>query len=190
MKKQLWSLFCILSVIGQVQAEWLDNFVGTKTNEFKCEQGGFAVRVPCTLKETSETMDTVGGKTVCHQFEGERGVYQYAVSYSDYQQSFINQYDSDTLLLGASAGALNASKGRILSVSNVTLVKYLENSKKIISYPGKEVSISGKRQEKAFVVRARFYLVGNRLYSVMIVSPQGKEDSVMMADFLESFRLL
>ena len=173
------------------QAGWFDAVVSPpQSKEFKSIEGGFTLKAPCTLKETVESLDTAYGKTVSHSFQGVQGAYQYAVAYNDYQETFMNQNvrtrdDADNVLLGACAGMVRGVKGRILSTFNVVLTKYTVDAR----YPGKEITITGTTQSQSFVIKARFYLVGKRLYTITISCPKGKEDSTLTADFMNSFHL-
>ncbi len=149
--------------------------------EFKSEAGAFSVTTPVGLRAATQSVDTQAGKLEIHTFFGQQGATGYMVGYVDYPQEVVQQGDPAKILDGSRDGAVSNVNGKLVIETKVTLD----------GHPGRELVIDAKaRNGEDGTVRARVFLVNNRLYQVMIVAPKGRVSSSAMNDFLQSFKLL
>lgn len=143
--------------------------------EFVSEEGGFSVSMPGTPTEETQSIPTEAGDIEIHMFSIESGSTAYLVGYSDYPPDVIEIVDSDMLLDSARDGAVG--DGALLSEKSITLG----------DYPGRELTV--ETSDEGIMVYARVYLVGNRLYQV-VVSTGDDALTEEMRGFLDSFKLL
>jgi len=149
--------------------------------EFVSEAGRFSVVTPLTLNETSQTVDTKAGKILLYLFGGEQGDIACFVAYADYPETYVQSNDPETLLDGGRDGAVRNVKG--------TLVKEIKI--KLDGYPGRELLVNGTTADgKDFTVKQRMFLVKNRLYQVITVTPKGDTSRPELDEFLNSLKLL
>ena len=115
-----------------------------------------------------------------HMFLAEQGQESWAVVYADYPEEVVQASDPDAMLDGAVAGAASNVGGEVVSKAEIAL----DGS------PGRECTISLVQNGQDMVLRARIFLVGNRLYQIMVIVPKGEENSQEIDSFLQSFQLL
>jgi hypothetical protein len=149
--------------------------------ELKSDSGKFSITAPGELKEELQSVDTDVGKIDIHMYTLEKSGRAYVVGYSDYPQEMINQTDPQKLLDGGRDGAMKNVSGKLIKEKKITLK---EN-------PGRELVLDGTSASgQEATIMARLFLVGNRLYQVMVVTPKGADSSSETSDFLGSFKLL
>lgn len=169
MKRKLLACMFLLVLIGCQQAPtW---------KEFESAQGGFAVLMPGTPTEQRQTAKTASGSIDAHMFVVDHGDVAYMVAYSDYPNTMIQERTPKLILDGARDGAVANAKGRLLNESSVSMN----------GHPGREVHVEpvgGK-----VTITARIFLVGRRLYQVMVLMPKEKASSKDVNKFLDSFRI-
>ena len=124
-------------------------------------------------------MDTDAGPIEVHMFVAEQGQKAWLVGYSDYPEALVEASDPATMLAGARDGAVSNVNGQLVSDAEITLN----------GYPGREFSASVTQNGQEIVLRQRVYMVGNRLYQVVVIAPKGEENSTEVEDFFQSFRL-
>jgi len=112
-------------------------------------------------------------------FVAEQGQKAWLVGYSDYPEALVEASDPATMLAGARDGAVSNVNGQLVSDAEITLN----------GYPGREFSASVTQNGQEIVLRQRVYMVGNRLYQVVVIAPKGEENSTEVEDFFQSFRL-
>lgn len=137
---------------------------------------------PASLKEEVQSADVPQVGTVTnHIFSGTQGNINYAVSYVDFPEEFVQRADPAKLLDGSRDGAVNGVNGKLVLESNISLN----------ANPGREIVIAAKAGDgKDATIKTRIYLVKNRLYQVMIVAPKGEVSNDEMMRYLESFKLI
>jgi hypothetical protein len=81
---------------------------------------------------------------------------------------------------GARDGAIKNAGGTLASSSPVTLAG---------KYPGREFTASVTNPTKG-LVRARVYLVGKRMYQVMVMGTESYANSAASTEFLNSFQVI
>jgi hypothetical protein len=148
--------------------------------EVKSDAGRFAITAPVELKEQTKSVDGEEGKKIeLHVFQGEKDGKAYFVVYSDRATDTAKQEDIEKLLDGARDGLIGGMKGK---VTNETKIAMAGNA-------GRELDVDAKFNEIDSKVKARLYMVGKRLYQIMIVTPVGKGTPEEMVEFLNSFKL-
>ncbi len=145
--------------------------------EFESTQGGFAVLLPGTPTEHNRTAKTASGSIDAHMFLVDHGDVAYMVAYSDYPDTMLEERTPKLILDGARDGAVAHAKGKLLSESIVS----------INEHQGREVHI--ERVGGKVTITARIFLVGRRLYQVMVLMPKDKASSKDVKKFLDSFRI-
>ena len=104
------------------------------------------------------------------------------VSYADFPGGLIHPGNKGPVLDGATQGWATEKKLTILSKAPISLN----------GHPGREVNFEAQPGSSAGKVsgRARFYLVGGRLYHIGIAGPTGRVTPESIDQFLNSFALL
>ena len=166
-------LACVLAVAGCS--------VSTPQMEFNSQAGKFSILAPVALKEEVNQVDTPqGGKRDVHLFTGESGKLAYIVSYSDYPDN-QSVKDPEALLTSVRQAAVVSASGGLLKG---------ENKINLDGNTGREFTINFKGpNNEDWVSKTRAYLVGNRLYQVMVVADKGVAIAELDA-FLNSFKLV
>ncbi|NJR48229.1 MAG: hypothetical protein HC780_00450 [Leptolyngbyaceae cyanobacterium CSU_1_3] len=151
-----------------------------KSEEFKSQTGQFSVTAPIALKEETRSLDTTAGKINLHMFTATEKNKAYFVAYADYPEQILKLSNPEKMLDGARDGAIGNVNGKLVSEAKVS----------INGAPGRELVIEakGKNGENG-TVKARVFLVKNRLYQAMVVAPQAEVNSAEMDKFLQSFKL-
>lgn len=165
------ALVAALVATGCQQAGW---------TTFSSREGGFSVLLPSPPTEQRQTVNTVAGPIEAYFFVVDRQKqdrFVYTVAYSDYPDAVVEKRDPGAILDGARDGAVKNVRGRLLSELSLSLG----------GHPGREINIA---VEGTHTIRARLYLVNNRLYQVSVLAPSEKLGSKNVGQFLDSFTLL
>jgi len=102
------------------------------------------------------------------------------VGYSDYPEEMVKESDPEKILDGSRDGAVRNANGKLV----------LENKISLDGNPGRELVIDAKgKGGQDATMKARVFLVKNRLYQVMVVAPKGQVSGAEIDDFLKSFKL-
>ena len=130
----------VLLLISLLLAVWLPGCTA-KPQEFKSAAGRFAVTTPKTLQESTQDVETQGGKIDLYLFSTQQDNIGYFVSYCDYSPEIMVHSDLEKMLDGSRDGAVGNTKGKLLSETKITLA----------DYPGRELVIettdeSGRRR--------------------------------------------
>jgi hypothetical protein len=152
----------------------------TPAGPFTSEAGGFRVALPCVPKEAEQPFNTGVGPVALHSFSVDRDGTTYAATYSDYPETFALA-DPDRVLEGGIDGGVKGIKGKLLLKRNIALG----------GHPGREFSATTTGPGGApLLYRARIYLVGTRLYQVVVCGPEAKVAGEAGDAILRSFALL
>lgn len=148
-------------------------------DRFVSDEGRFAVRFPSEPKFSKTTKKTDVGVIDVNNYMAEIGGSAYAASYTDYPESIIDLSDPEAILDGAAKGQADAVGGTLVESTRV----------EIDGHPGRatEVDVS---EAKGVVWRSNTYLVGERLYQVVVVQPAAADDRDRARRFFDSFMLL
>jgi hypothetical protein len=147
---------------------------------FTSPEGRFRVRFPEAPRERTQKVTSLAGPIEVHMFGVDRGDVAYLAFYNDYSVDPA-QLDPEGVLEAVVQGALSTSKARLTAKRDVHLG----------DYPGREYRAELALPDgRAATSKSRIYLVGTRLYQVLVVSAQGKEDAKAIDAFLDSFALV
>ncbi|QPQ55913.1 hypothetical protein IC614_04850 [Allosphingosinicella flava] len=117
---------------------------------------GFAIRMPGQPEAMRNTVQISGGEVKTASWTAPTGDGAiYSVSYADYPEKIVVANTPDQFMNEGRDGLANQLKGKIVSETAVTLG----------NHPGKAVAISSDAGE----VKARFYWVGTRLYTLLVL---------------------
>ena len=152
-----------------------------KTELYESEQGRFKVRF--LSKPKIDTKDLATGKagtppipTVTERSEASSGAY-IAVVYADYPEEFKNVTPKKLF-----DGVRDGLKGKDGKVTTDVDVKFTDETKP--SY--REIRIEAGNN----VIRARVFMVGSRLYQVMVTGDKKSTAHKSCDVFLDSFELV
>jgi hypothetical protein len=149
-----------------------------KTAELKAfspDGGGFSIMLPGTPELQTQTVNTAAGPIVVKMYIVNDNGMAYIVSYNDYPQEAMDQTTPEQVLDGARDGAVANVYGKLLSETILSLD----------GYPGRQINVGVGDNG----IKARIYLVNNRLYNVMVSGPGQKLTTKTVGDVLESFKL-
>ena len=177
-------LLCMAAVTYMLASTVLGSLPGAGTEteaewqEFTSDEGGFSVLFPAAPRAETQPVNTVAGTIQMHNHTATGGAFEYAVSYADYPE-WIAQADPTAALDGAVEGAAANVDGSIASHESIRLS----------GYPGRDVTIEARQACVEATVRTRIYLVGKRLYMVVVVAPRDQYSESDATAYLDSFRL-
>jgi len=139
---------------------------------YRSEAGNFGVALPGTPRETRQ----VAGTVPIHAVTAEDGAgVTYNVTYNDLPADLATSGKADGVLDRTTSGLAAAGRNKVVD----------SQALRLLGHPGREVEFeSGTRRGTS-----RIYLVGPRLYQVMVVAP-GPTLPPAAEAFLDSFRLL
>ncbi len=148
--------------------------------EFKSEAGRFAVMTPTPLEEMVKPLETLGGKIDLHIFSGQRGDTSYFVSYWDYSKEPIHPDRLEKMLDASRDGSVANVSGRLIREGKLTLM----------GNPGRELVIETGSQPglETRRLQARVFIVGNRMYQIMVVAPKDQKSRPEAEAFLQSLK--
>lgn len=141
------------------------------------EDGHFTATFPADVSRSNRIVDTDAGQIILCKVVAAQGAASFMVIYSDYPEGYV-----------ASTGAASVYKGAVKEAAdNVKGALRSQSSCKLGGVDGLEVLIDGPNRE--FVERARFFVVGDRLFQVAYIGKPDSETGKAATDFLDSFRL-
>ena len=154
----------------------------SRLRDYTTSDGRFKVRMPRGADTDTKDLATGPGGiqsvpvTTVRATGPDKGVY--AVAYADYPESF-RAVPAKTLLDGVRDG-LKGTDGKVALDEETTLRAGTE------TVTGRAFRIEAGSN----VVRARVFLVENRLYQVMVTGKKSAVDGATADEFLKSFELL
>lgn len=153
----------------------------TATTEFISEEGQFSIDAPAPLEETQQSVQTPVGPVDIYTFTAETDESAYVVAYSDYPPAIVDETDPEMLLDSSRDGAISNLGGTLVSEEAIDLE----------GNPGRSLVIStNDAANEPATINSRIFLVENRLYQVLVVTPEDQDTQAASADFLESFDLI
>jgi hypothetical protein len=148
---------------------------------FESRAGGFSILVPASLQEKTQDVESGFSKMTVHAFIGGTDLLRFFISYLDYDEEVLTELKADEILRQAQAQLVSSPDAVVLSEAEITLN----------GYPGREITFdTGEESNPELSVKARIFLVGPRLYQIMVMIPKGDVGTVSNNAFLESFSLL
>lgn len=149
--------------------------------DFSSEAGQFSISTPAPLEETQQSVDTPVGPINIHTFTAEQDDAAYVVAYSDYPAAMVEQTNPDELLDSSRDGAIANLGGTLIDEETID----------IEGNPGRSLIIgTDVNDNQAATINSRIYLVDNRLYQILVVSPDDNDIEETSETFLESFSLM
>ena len=158
----------LLSGCGEEKKEW---------ETFESDTGRFSILFPGAPEKETESVPTTIGTIKTEFFMVEQKDMAYSVNYADYPAEVVAASDTRAMLDGARMGAMANVNGELLSEKEISLG----------GHPGREIEI--EIADEDIIIRARFYLVENRLYVIQALSKESKASSPDIDEFLDSFEL-
>ena len=148
--------------------------------ELSVPEGRFVVLFPGKARSESRTLETASGAVVMtmHAHSLKHGTM--AVAYTDYPLA----------ALAAEGGRKQLDAARDTLLRNISGNVRYEEDVIIDGFPGRQIYAEGRAGPDDAVLKARFVVVGSRLYQIAYV---GAKDDVATSDidmFLTSFKLL
>lgn len=146
---------------------------------FSSEPGRFRVLLPGKPVTTDEARETPAGTVQVHGFSVSTEQAVYHVSYADYPLAAVRKQGVDALLKATATAAVQAVNGVLLSSSDVT-----EKGQ-----PGKDIRFEAQSAgvPTKGIGRGHLFMVGTRLYQVLIIGETSIADAPTTNQVLDSF---
>ena len=152
---------------------------GSAWTDFTSADGRFSVTVPGTFTEETQTIPTGAGDIEMHIFTLDKGDAGYFVRYSDVPAELLAPGNTAALIDGSIQDAFGNVGGSVESQKEITLD----------GHPGREATGSFSFEGEAGTLKARAYLVDDRIYMVFAGARGGQGNSTDTDRFLDSFKL-
>jgi hypothetical protein len=165
-------------VRGEKSPSWVQS--QTQWQSYTSSDGSFEVLLPSTPQTMTQSMPLESWSLDLHVLIAQDATEEYMVVYSDYPDGFIERLSNrDALLEGVQQGFVQGMEATVLSDRALSLERY----------PGREIRYSTERGVTGI---ARFYLVGKRLYQVVVRNGEGGSQNLTQSaqQFLDSFELI
>lgn len=144
---------------------------------YRSVTGGFQIRFP-DGKAPEVEAKSIGGKSpAIYLFKVQYGTSGYVVTYDDLPRGTRTP---EQVLDGARDGVLESTGGNVETDTPLA----------IGPHPGRNLTVSATTSGIKMRQRVRLYLVGTRLYQILVVSPFWSAATAIEQDFLDSFELL
>jgi hypothetical protein len=150
--------------------------------EQSIRDGGFRVLMRPQPHYEKRQLDTPVGAITAHLYTMELSDSVFGVGYSDYPEQMLRMMAPRRMFMDVRDGWMKRIDGRLQGEGKDIRLEG--------TYPGMEIVASGTVNGREAYLRGRFYLVGNRLYQIVVF---GNRDSIPLADvnrFLSSFKLI
>jgi len=157
---------------------------GSSTPEpYTDEAGNYQVMVVGRTKSSQQKLASPAGELTVFAMESSDGnKTSRSVTYTDYPAQIIQSRRPEAMLEGLERAMTPGGQWSIESQRSIVLD----------GHPGREIhfSASAPGNPEKGAGAARIYLVGNRLYQVIIVGPASKVTAGELGDYVNSFELL
>ncbi len=147
---------------------------------FQDPAGKFTVLMPGQPQQRRQQQQTRLGTLEIYTFAVEQpGLSAHLVTYTDFPPRFIQSADPNDLLDNGRDEVIRRVQGQLLSEERITLG----------GSPGRELKL---RAPGELIIHSRIYLVNQRLYQLIVVTPESKAPNLSgsIRGFFQSFRLL
>lgn len=151
-------------------------------HELAVRDAGFSVLMRGEPVYTKREIELPAGKIVAHLYLSEQPESVVAIGYTDYPLSLVLGSPPEQLFSGVRDTWLRRLHG--------TLTRSDRPLKIDGKHPGIEFSADGEIENTAAFVRARLYLVDQRLYQVVILGKTAAVPSRVVNRYLDSFKLI
>ncbi len=147
------------------------------------DEGNYRILAVGSTKSSQQKLASQAGELIVfatESIDGNRT--SRSVTYTDYPAALVQSRRPEAMLEGLERAMTPGGQWSI------------ENQKSILldGHPGRELQFSASvpNSSEKGAGRARIYLVGNRLYQVIIVGPASRVTAAELGDYVDSFELL
>ncbi len=174
MKQRRWSAL----LLGMVLLLTLSACGGGGWKEHRSNEGGFAVSTPGEMTRRTDVLTTPVGPlpSVGYIYSSSDRRTSYGVDYADYPANVARGIDPERLLDAVADELVRKVQGRQLQRGGLAIERN----------PGREMTVAAP----GGFVRARIFLVGQRQYQVVAVTPDERTGAKDAEKFLNSFKLV
>ena len=144
------------------------------------QDGRFALMMPEFPNYDVQEVLTPVGTLELHIFSVSSADSVFMAAYNDYPEFVVSSSDVGNMLDGARDGAVSNVGGTLLS----------ENQIRLQGYPGRELWIEADVDGQEGLARARIFLVGRRMYQILVAGPKSQFPSQDAERCLNSFLLV
>jgi hypothetical protein len=144
------------------------------------QDGRFALMMPEFPDYNVQEVLTPVGPLELHIFSVNSEDSVFMAAYNDYPEFVVSSSDVGKMLDGARDGAVSNVDGTLLSESQIRLQ----------GYPGREMWIEADVEGQEGLARARIFLVGRRMYQILVAGPKSQFPSQDAERCLNSFLLV
>ncbi|MFC1708464.1 hypothetical protein ACFL2J_00190 [Candidatus Omnitrophota bacterium] len=173
MKKNIFYIALVVScvfILGCAIGGW---------KRFESKEGGFSVDFPGEPIVNTVKLPTDFGLIPLYVFVlNAQNEFIYSISFVDYPGNLFAQKTAEGALDAARDGVIANVQGQLLSESPISFKGYL----------GRVVEFSAT--EGKSYAKARFFLVNQRLYHIMVTTATERKSSYDIRRFLDSFKLI
>jgi hypothetical protein len=143
-------------------------------------EGGFSVLMPGTPAERKQAADSPMGSIQINTFTLVKDRDEFTVAFTDYPAAILKS-KPETILEGVRIGVEADLQAKLLD----------ERPTSLDGYPGRQyrLEVPASRFPGGGIYRVRAYLVKQRLYQVVAVTPKATVSSMDSEKFFQSFRL-
>jgi hypothetical protein len=159
-----------------------DRYAANGSASYVSKAGNFRVAFPERPKSTRQTVDSPAGKLVVHLESIERARTVRLVSWTENPHELIRGKDPEGVLDGGVRGMTSSGQWTIRGQHSIPLGPH----------PGREVQFEASPSGGGPTGRglARIYLVGDRLYQVLMIGPESATTDRTLMEFVGSFELI
>jgi hypothetical protein len=174
---------CLLVLLQVGCKQMLDQFQNQNQNqlmeEFTSTEWKFKAKFPGKPKQGEQTV--MGVKVQMFSVEQKEGVYGVGVSDMP-MPAGVTAGNKEGMLDGARDGSIRNVNGKLKWSAPTFLAGNYQ-------WPGREFAAMITQPTQG-QIRSRIYLVGKRLYQVVVVGTDGYATSAQSTEFLDSFQLM
>lgn len=146
--------------------------------EIRPPEGGFSVKMPGDPTPSTSTSEIPDGPVTFHFFTLEYLDSWFSVQYADYPDKYVQQRSPQEMLDDAQGACIVGLQSKLISQQDISLNQY----------PGRDLTL--QNTAGTLVIKARLFLVGNRIYQVTVRTIPKTENLKYVLEFLNSFKLL
>ena len=146
---------------------------------FAADKCGLTVQLPSQPKEESRTANAAGGALVITLYTLTEGNSIYVVSCNDFPTDQVAAANKDRVLDNIGQGAM----------TNIGATLDNQTSVDLDGHPGRDILGHATIGGQNAVVRARVYLVGNRMIQTLVPGVKGQMSDANMQTYLTSLKL-
>jgi hypothetical protein len=171
----MWMLMGVLLLLAPVPAAETDPVGEWKS--FISKEGNYEVQMPGTPLENRKIVKLPNGTVFVVQATLEVKKGEYVVGFSEHPDAVVKADTAEKRLDNARNGVLSKTHAKLKSEKQI----------KLEGHNGRELDLEINAN---LVVRARLFVINNRMYQLMVVGPRELVASADTGKFLDSFKLV